>query len=436
VHDVLDLREILADELVQRRESGYALDGLVPSPEAIAAADGAQLRRMLAAIEAAPRTPGWPYDEPEGLKEIEAGRPRSARAPFALDPARLRDRLLGAWLGRCAGCMLGKPVENWPRAEIRRYLQRRGAYPIAGYLPAPGELEAGLPALHPSWPQTTRGGIRGVARDDDIDYTVLGVHILETYGTGFTPADVGREWLRRLPFMQVYTAERAAYRNLVAGCEPPRTATRVNPYREWIGAQIRVDAYAYAAPGDPQRAARMAFADATLSHTANGVYGAMWAAALIAACFAERTMAAALGSALAAIPPRSRLAEALRGVADLRARGCDWDAARDVLEQRHGALSPVHTINNAAVVAAALLWGDGDFTRTVGLAVQGGWDTDCNGATAGSAFGAMHGAAGLPASWTAPLEDRVDTALFGFGGGVRISALAERSLRLAITAPG
>ena len=168
----------------------------------------------------------------------------------------------------------------------------------------------------------------------------------------------------------------------------------------------------------------------SLSHTANGVYGAMWAAALIAASFAERTMAAALDAALGVVPPRSRLADALRGVAALHARGSSWESARDALEERHGALQPVHAINNATVVAAALLWGEGDFTRTIGLAVQGGWDTDCNGATAGSAFGAMHGAGALHSRWTAPLEDRVTSALLGFDG-VRISELAARSLSVA-----
>ena len=87
-------------------------------------------------------------------------------------------------------------------------------------------------------------------------------------------------------------------------------------------------------------------------------------------------------------------------------------------------------LHAAAVVAAALVWGEGDFTRTIGLAVQGGWDTDCNGATAGSAFGAMHGAGALPGHWTEPLEDRVASALSGFDG-VRLSALADRTFAVA-----
>jgi ADP-ribosylglycohydrolase len=429
MHDVLDLREMLADEIRQRREAGHVV--AEPDPRLLATASQRQLREALAAVEASPRSPDWAYEEPDGLGAIAAARPAAPdRKELTLDDDALLERLHGAWLGRCAGCALGKPVENWPRAEVRRYLERFDAYPLTDYVPADGPAPPTFPALNATWPASVRGAIRGMPRDDDIDYTILGLHVLETYGLPFTAGDVGQEWLRRLPFLAVYTAERAAYRNLVAGLAPPATAKYVNPYREWIGAQIRVDAYAYAAAGDPVRAAALASEDASLSHTANGVYGAMWAAALIAASFAERTMAAALQSGLAVVPARSRLAEALRGVAALHSQGLDWESARDVLEERHGALSPVHTINNAAAVAAALLWGEGDFTRTIGLAVQGGWDTDCNGATAGSAFGAMHGASALPSHWTTPLQDRIASALHGFDGA-RITELAARTLSVA-----
>ena len=90
----------------------------------------------------------------------------------------------------------------------------------------------------------------------------------------------------------------------------------------------------------------------------------------------------------------------------------------------------MHTVNNAAVIAAALLWGDRDFSKTIGLAVQGGWDTDCTGATTGSVFGAMHGTKALPPHWIDPLNDLIRSAIMGYDHS-RPSELADRTLRLA-----
>ena len=73
-----------------------------------------------------------------------------------------------------------------------------------------------------------------------------------------------------------------------------------------------------------------------------------------------------------------------------------WEQALERIQGRYGHYSWVHTINNAAAVSAGLLWGDGDYTATVGLTVQAGWDTDSNGATAGSVAGVLLGAAALP----------------------------------------
>jgi ADP-ribosylglycohydrolase len=433
MYDAVNLRDLVANELVQRRESGHEVAGLEAAVAAALADGSAPLGELLDRLEQAPRSASWSYEEPSGLGEILAQLPETAPAALRLDEARLRDRLLGAWLGRCAGCTLGKPVEGWTSEQIRRYLEPAGAYPLLDYVPARTPAPDG-PRLRACWPETTRGRIRYMARDDDIDYTILGLHVLETHGFGFGPREVAAEWLDHLPFTRTYTAERVAYRNLVLGLRPPRTATHRNPYREWIGALIRADVWGYVSPGRPRQAATLAFRDAALSHTANGIYGEMWAAALIAACFVAPDMRSALVASLEHVPPRSRLAEALGHVLDLHASGLDWPEARDRIEARHRHYSWVHTIGNAAVVAAGLLWGDGDYARTVGLVVQAGQDTDSTGATAGSAFGALHGAAALPPAWVDPLGDRVRSAIVGFDN-TPISDLAERTLGLALRSP-
>ncbi|MFE9647654.1 ADP-ribosylglycohydrolase family protein [Streptomyces sp. NPDC006365] len=190
--------------------------------------------------------------------------------PVGVDVA---DRVLGGWLGRIAGNMLGKPVEqgdHWTRDRIDHYLRQAAALPLTDYLPEPVEPGVEL-ELRPEWRECVRGRIHGSCRDDDVDYAILGLDLLETYGFGFSTEQVGELWLLRLPYLQTFTAERVAYRNLADGLKPPLTATHDNPYQEWIGALIRADIYGWTSPGDPRRAASLARRDAVLSHTANGV---------------------------------------------------------------------------------------------------------------------------------------------------------------------
>lgn len=437
--DVLDLRDLLRYEIAEQRESGHDVADLSgPVTAALADADEgggageAELRALLDAVRAAPRRAGWPYHEPSTWPRIVELLPPPPPLPGAPAQEGLSDRLHGGWLGRCAGCTLGKPVEGWgwTRERIRAYLTEAGGWPLRDYVPALDPMPSRW-TLHPDcWRQATRGNVAGVPRDDDVDYTIVALLVAERYGVGFGPADVGAVWLDTLPFTRTYTAERAAYRNLVCGVRPPRTATVDNPYREWIGAQIRGDLWGWINPGDPRAAARLAFTDASLSHVANGVYGEMWVAALLALALVTDDVHVALRRSLDHVPATSRLAEALRRVLTLHADGVSWDAARDDAEERLGHYNWVHTIPNAAVVALALAYGDGDVSRTLGLAVEGGWDTDCNGATAGSVVGTLRGAAALPAHWVRPLEDRVASAVSG-EDGARISDLAARTLRLA-----
>ncbi|MGW4568850.1 ADP-ribosylglycohydrolase family protein [Streptomyces sp. NPDC004561] len=347
----------------------------------------------------------------------------------------LADRVHGGWLGRIAGNMLGKPVEQgevWTRERIDGYLRRAEALPLTDYLPEPADA-ADAAALRPEWRDCVRGRIDGSCRDDDVDYAILGLHLLETHGFGFSTEDVGELWLLRLPYLQTFTAERAAYRNLANGLKPPVTATYDNPYQEWIGALIRADVHGWTSPGDPARAAALARRDAVLSHTGNGVYGAMWAAALVAAAFTAATVRDALDSALGVIPPGSRLARTVRRVTSLHEARLGWEDTLATMSTETAGLGWIHTVPNAAVLTAGLLYGDGDFTRTLALTVRGGLDTDSNGATAGSVAGVLTGASAIPDRWKTPLRDTVRSAVSGFDGA-RISDLAERTLRLA-TAP-
>ncbi|WP_036219473.1 ADP-ribosylglycohydrolase family protein, partial [Calidithermus chliarophilus] len=127
---------------------------------------------------------------------------------------------------------------------------------------------------------------------------------------------------------------------------------------------------------------------------------------------------------LEAIPPDSRLAHAVRHVLELRPAARPWEETLDALYAAFGHYHWVHAVNNAALVVAALLYGQGDYERSVTAAVMGGWDTDCNGATVGSVVGALNGC--VPAKWAAPLRNRLRTSLKGFDHS-RFDDLAART---------
>jgi ADP-ribosylglycohydrolase len=435
VHDPLSISDLVHDELRQRIESGYDVSGIEADLAATSTEDGDRLEALYLELIKTDRGSEWAYQEPSVLEEIldamPAGRAGAATADRPPAPD-VDDRILGGWLGRIAGCNLGKPVENgdfWTPDRIRRYLELAEAYPLRDYIPAlvpmPEEFR-----LNPSWPETTRGRVHGSARDDDIDYSILALWLLERYGFQLSPSLVADAWLALLPYLRVFTAERAVLVSLLHNVPVALVGGTRNPYREWIGALIRADVFGWALPGQPGAAAQLVYADASLSHRCNGIYAAMWAAALVSSACVAATVQEAVEQSLDHLPAGSRLAEALRGVHDLYRKGCTWQAAVEVIRARFGHYSWVHAINNACLITAGLLWGDGDYTATVGSAVQGGWDTDSNAATAGSVVGTVLGAAQLPQHFIEPLQDRTRSVIFGFDNS-RISELARRTTALA-----
>ncbi|MFI7703630.1 ADP-ribosylglycohydrolase family protein [Nonomuraea sp. NPDC049480] len=394
-----------------RRLAGELLDELggIPSP----LPEPSDLPDIIAAC------PSWPG---RGREPAAAAWPGAAgSAVVAVDPA----RVLGAWAGRVAGCVLGKPVEKIPREGIREIAEATGNWPIRGWFTAkglPDDVARRRPWNRRSAVNSLAENIDGIPEDDDLNYPLLALTVLERHGRAFTTDDVAGLWLDELPAGRTFTAERVAYRNLLDGVEPPRTATRRNPFREWIGALIRADVYGWVNPGDPAAAAEHAWRDARLTHTANGIYGAMFAAAMCATALVATSPEEVVEAGLSVVPRGSRLYEAVRlAVADA-AREDDFERVVDRLHERHGALHWVHTINNAALIAATLIHGRGDFTATIAGAVAGGWDTDSAGATAGSVAGALNG--GVPERWR--IRDSLASSLTGFDG-VSLVELARRT---------
>jgi len=429
LRDIEALREIVRMETRQKQEEGFDTRNV---QEELGEKESAEkLIELYTKLLEAPRIEEFAYFEPEHLSGIRRARPNGPRRVIPdLDGKKLLDRIHGAWLGRVAGCVLGKPVEPFGYwYKIADYLRLTNSYPLRDYIPRLDPMPDDFP-VGPGASGNFLGEISGAPSDDDTDYTILALHTLETYGLDFTTSQVAAEWMSHLAYYNTWTAERTTYRNLILGVPPVEAARFLNPEREYIGARIRADLFGLVVPGNPELAAELAFRDAALSHTKNGIYSAMFTAACIAWAFVTGNIEEIIRVGLSEIPADCRQAEAIREVLAIRQEIDSWETAYQRLLPKHARYHPVHAINNTAWMVLAMLYGQGDFERTIGTAVMCGFDTDCNAANAGTVLGLLTGAESLPPKWTDPLDDTLRSMVSQFAEN-RISDLAYRTTAIA-----
>ncbi len=423
----------LADELDQRQQEGYDVSDVEAIIRALSQGSPTQYDIEVAwnKLENLELRPDYPYQEPSNWDGITAAQAEPGKIEARFSANQLHDRIYGGLLGRAIGCTLGRPLELLGDFEdIQEFLERGDAYPLDNYVPEILPHPPGYVHYEPEIQKYFRGQIRYAPRDDDLDYTVLNLTILERCGLNFTSEQVAESWLHRLSYNAIYTAERMAYGNLVNQFGPPDSAVYRNPYREFIGAQIRADIFGYTAPGRPDFAAYCAFRDARISHVKNGIYGEMFVSAAIAAAFVVDNVDAVIRAGLEVIPQHSRMAVALRDTIEQTHQSENWQDAAAYVTERFAEYDPTHVLPNACLVVMALLWGKGDFEKTITTAAMSGLDCDCNAATTGSIVGVLNGASRLPEKWTHPINDQLESWLWGHSL-VRISDLAQRIYTLA-----
>lgn len=382
-------------------------------------------------VQSAPQVEGYPYIEPSELDKIKALRREHTLEAHKPSREELKKKVHGAWMGRVCGCLLGKTVEGIRTPELHPFLKETDNYPMHRYIRRGDITDETCEKYSFRFLSRCFADVAdGMPPDDDTNYTVMAQNIIDTYGRDFTAYDVSRHWLNAQRKDSYCTAERVAFCNFIKGYEPPMSAVYKNPFREWIGAQIRADYYGYINPGDPETAADMAFRDASISHVKNGIYGAMFVAAMLACAAVTHDIKDIIRGGLAQIPYTSRLYEAIDGMLS------DYDngvTEAEFFKSLHARFNEIyghywcHTISNAMIVAAALLYGKGDYGRTICIAVENGFDTDCNAATAGSILGMRDGIDAIDEVWQAPIHDTLHTTLYTVGT-VKISDRVKKTM--------
>ena len=432
--DLPTLRALVTACLADRVEQGHDITGLdtalAQTPDSYDA-----LLAVAERIAAAPLRSDWPYDEPDDLPGILALLSPPPPQPASADAAA---RVETAFLARVSGCILGKPFEFDPTlAELRGVLEPAGEWPLRDYVT---EATNGL-LREPQgqWPELVRERIAYVCEDDDLNYTVLAMLLLERHGDAVTPADVRRQWLYHLPVLATFGPERtqllAAGVACILGDVDGDWATILNPYDEHCGALIRADAYGYACPGDPWRAATLAYQDAITTHRRTGVYATMFVAAAIAAALAWTggDRLEPFRTALQVVPPRSRFAEIVRQSLLEVDGASDWLDGYARIHGRYAAYSHCRVYQEIGTLFVTARFAR-DVGEGLGMQVCQGNDTDSFGATAGSYLGALLGPEAFDREhWLGRFNDTIHLALATFHEQ-SLSTLARRMGALATRA--
>lgn len=303
-------------------------------------------------------------------------------------------RTYAGWLAKLVGIRLGAPIEGWTYARILREIGE-----IDGYVE----------------------DVSHFAADDDSNGPMIFIRALNDYGLSATAAQIGRTWLNYAPFEHGMfwwggygvSTEHTAYLNLASGISAPRSGSiRQNgaAVAEQIGGQIFIDTWGLVFPGDPVRAADYAARAASVSHDGEGKHGGMYVAAAIAMAFEARDIERIVLGALDFIPETCEYARAVRAVKRFRdAHPENWRACFQYVYDNWGYdcyPGVCHIIPNAAVMALSMLYGDGDFDKTLNICCMCGWDTDCNVGNVATIMGVMLGIDKIDyEKWLKPIND-------------------------------
>lgn len=326
----------------------------------------------------------------------------AAGADRTISVADYRDKVHGAWLGQVVGAAYGFPFEGKARNAIQ------------------------LDHTLKEW--------NDAIVDDDYYYEMVALYGFERFGIGMSVEQLGSMWkeYRAGTWGSSEQARLALERGINA---PDSGSPRYNRWFHTIGPQFSSDIYGMMSPGMVNLAGAVARKYSHVNGYAEGSDGAVFVAGCISEAFFETDPAKIVRQAAQLIHPDSNYRKAIDQVLKAYEQGQPWKRIAVESEARWRPDYPQlnNSVANGALVAIGLLFGDGDYLKSINVVTQAGdyTDADCNAANIASVIGAMHGLKGIPANLTAQFHDRIFGDHMGplkLGRTVdeKISGLAER----------
>jgi len=371
------------------------------------------------------------------------------------------DKVQGAWMGKMIGVTFGQPWEfqyqntpigfditDWPLSATRMKDYRARAVNKSGqedWDPITREsdnqkvviLHSFIEASekeHPSF---------GAPDNDDIYINILFLHCLRRYGIDVDPVTVAHEWDKRI--RKVWHANNAGLENIRKGILPPDSGNpRYNLHADDIDFQIESDVFGMIAPGMPQVSNRYGERMGHIMNYGDGVYGGMFISAMYTQAFFAKNIREVVESGLKAIPAKSTYAQLIRDVIRWHDENPnDWLKTWHLVQEKWGETDHcpdgykqpfnIDAKLNGGYVVMGLLYGDGNWYKTMNYATRAGQDADCNPANAAGILGTLIGAHAIPAEYRDPLHNTYwNKTLAGLPDSYEIDVLAEDTAQVGL----
>lgn len=292
-------------------------------------------------------------------------------------PEQYRDKVLGCWAGKNIGGTLGVPFEWDNRVQnVNFYTQDLKGKPEP---------------------------------NDDLDLQLVWLNAAEVEGIYHINERVlGEYWMEYVtgPWNE-YGVCKANMRN---GLMPPLSGSCNNDRWKYSnGAWIRSEIWACIFAGNPDEAAKFAYYDSCCDHCGEGIYAEIFTATMQAAAFVINDVRQLIEIGLAKIPPDCRITRSVKLVCDHYDKGSDFLKTREAVVKDSEDLGWFQAPGNIGFVIIGLLYGKGDFGKSICIATNCGDDTDCTAGTVGALLGIIYGYSKIPQKWLEPIGNSIQT---------------------------
>lgn len=322
----------------------------------------------------------WKHTEYKSWSDFEASCTFPEAKNVDVESMEFGTQIYAGWLSQIIGGAFGTALEGYTTENLRNTFGE-----INRYLRKPNTF------------------------NDDITYELAFLKAFEKKGYDVRSKDIALEWVGYIP--SGWSAEDVALRNIKFGIFPPESGTFNNPFCEWIGAQMRGAICGMAAPGNPREAARLAWLDGEVSHSGNGIIGEVFNAVITSLAFVYNNVQLITEMAIRMLPPKSEYYSVVNFAYETALSEGDWKKAWAACEKKYERYNWIHAYPNAAAEIIALMYGGGDFDKTMNIIGEAGQDVDCNAAQIATVIGIAKGLSVLSEKWTEPIGDELDTYL-------------------------